>query len=44
MRAAEDKMRTPDVADTEELLHLIQSIPLKKNEPFKQWLAKIGSE
>ncbi len=33
-----------DVADTEQLLRLIQSIPSPKAEPFKQWLAKVGSE
>jgi len=33
-----------DVADTEQLFRLIQSIPSKKAEPFKQWLAKVGRE
>ncbi len=33
-----------DVADTEQLLRLIQSIPSPKAEPFKQWLAKVGYE
>jgi hypothetical protein len=43
--AAEDgKMRLTDVADTEQILRLIQSIPSKKAEPFKMWLAKVGSE
>ena len=43
--AAEDgKMRETDVADTETLLRLIQSIPSPKAEPFKQWLAKVGYE
>ena len=37
-------MRLTDVADVEQLLRLIQSIPSKKAEPFKQWLAKVGSE
>jgi hypothetical protein len=37
-------MRLTDVADTEQLLRLIQSIPSKKAEPFKQWLARVGSE
>ena len=37
-------MRLTDVADTEQVLRLIQSIPSKKAEPFKQWLAKVGSE
>jgi DNA-damage-inducible protein D len=41
-RPAEDgKMRETDVADTETLLRLIQSIPSPKTEPFKQWLAKV---
>jgi len=44
MLAADGKMRLTDVADTEQLLRLIQSIPSKKAEPFKQWLAKVGSE
>jgi hypothetical protein len=38
------KMRLTDVADTEQILRLIQSIPSKKAEPFKLWLAKVGSE
>lgn len=43
--AAEDgKLRLTDVADTEQLLRLIQSIPSPKAEPFKIWLAKIGYE
>jgi hypothetical protein len=37
-------MRLTDVADTEQVLRLIQSIPSKKAEPFKMWLAKVGSE
>ena len=44
MLAADDKMRETDVADTEQLLRLIQSIPSPKAEPFKMWLAKIGYE
>jgi hypothetical protein len=44
MKAEDGKMRMTDVADTEELLSLIQSIPSPKAEPFKMWLAKIGSE
>jgi hypothetical protein len=44
MTAADGKMRMTDVADTEQLLRLIQSIPSPKAEPFKQWLAKIGYE
>jgi hypothetical protein len=42
MEAADGKMRTTDVADTETLLRLIQSIPSPKAEPFKVWLAKVG--
>jgi hypothetical protein len=38
------KMRLTDVADTEQILRLIQSIPSKKAEPFKMWLAKVGRE
>ena len=37
-------MRNTDVADTEELLRIIQSIPSPKAEPFKLWLAKVGRE
>lgn len=44
MEAADGKMRMTDVADTEQLLRLIQSIPSPKAEPFKQWLAKVGFE
>ena len=44
MLAEDGKMRLTDVADTEQLLRLIQSIPSKKAEPFKQWLAKVGRE
>nr|WP_201339813.1 Bro-N domain-containing protein [Isorropodon fossajaponicum symbiont] len=44
MKAADGKMRLTDVADTEQLLRLIQSIPSKKAEPFKLWLAKVGAE
>ena len=42
--AADGKKRTTDVADIEQLLRLIQSIPSKKAEPFKQWLAEVGSQ
>ncbi len=42
--APDGKMRLTDVADTEQLLRLIQSIPSKKTEPFKVWLAKVGRE
>lgn len=44
MEASDGKQRTTDVADTEQLLRLIQSIPSPKAEPFKQWLAKVGYE
>ncbi|MBX3164634.1 MAG: Bro-N domain-containing protein [Bacteroidetes bacterium] len=44
MQAADGKMRETDVADTAQLLRLIQSIPSPKAEPFKQWLAKVGYE
>ncbi|MCL1894646.1 MAG: Bro-N domain-containing protein [Holophagaceae bacterium] len=44
MPAPDGKMRLTDVADTEQILRLIQSIPSKKAEPFKVWLAKVGSE
>ena len=42
--AEDGKMRVSDVADTEQILRLIQSIPSKKAEPFKLWLAMVGSE
>lgn len=44
MEAEDGKLRLTDVADTEQLLRLIQSIPSPKAEPFKQWLAKVGYE
>lgn len=44
MLAADGKMRLTDVADTKQLLRLIQSIPSPKAEPFKLWLAQVGSE
>lgn len=44
MEASDGKQRATDVADTEQLLRLIQSIPSPKAEPFKQWLAKVGYE
>lgn len=44
MQAEDGKMRMTDVADTEQLLRLIQSIPSPKAEPFKQWLAQVGAE
>jgi len=44
MTAADGKKYLTDVADTEQVLRLIQSIPSKKAEPFKLWLAKVGNE
>ncbi len=44
LQAEDGKMRETDVANTESLLRLIQSIPSPKAEPFKQWLAKVGYE
>jgi len=44
LKASDGKMRETDVADTETLLRIIQSIPSPKAEPFKQWLAKVGYE
>jgi prophage antirepressor-like protein len=44
MRAIDGKMRLTDVANTEQLLRLIQSIPSPKAEPFNLWLAMVGSE
>jgi hypothetical protein len=42
--APDGKMRLTDVADVEQILRLIQSIPSPKAEPFKMWLAKVGRE
>ena len=44
MPAPDGKMRLTDVADTEQVLRLVQSIPSKKAEPVKQWLAQVGQE
>jgi len=44
MLAGDGKMRMTDVADTEQLFRLIQSIPSPKAEPFKLWLAQVASE
>lgn len=44
MSAADGKMRLTDVADTEQLFRLIQSIPSPKAEPFKLWIAKVARE
>ena len=43
MKAPDGKMRMTDVADTEQLMRLIQSIPSKKAEPFKEWMAKVAA-
>ena len=43
LHAADGKMRLTDVADTEQLFRLIQSIPSPKAEPFKQWMAQVAS-
>jgi len=44
LKAADGKRRLTDVANTEQLLRIIQSIPSKKAEPFKLWLAQVGRE
>ena len=44
MTAADGKKRLTDIADTEQLLRIIQSIPSPKAEPFKLWLAQVGRE
>ena len=44
MRTPDGKLRLTDVVDTEQIMRLVQSIPSKKAEPFKLWLAKVGSE
>ena len=44
MTASDGKKRLTDVADTEQLLRIIQSVPSKKAEPFKMWLARVGRE
>lgn len=44
MLSQDGKYRLTDVADTEQLLRLVQSIPSKKAEPFKLWLARVGRE
>ena len=44
MESADGKRSLTDVADTEQLLRLVQSIPSPKAEPFKQWLAQVGYE
>lgn len=44
MQAADGKMRLTDVANTKDILRIIQSIPSPKAEPFKLWLAQVGSD
>jgi hypothetical protein len=44
MKAVDGKMRLADVANTEQLLRIIQSIPSPRAEPFKLWLAMVGRE
>jgi hypothetical protein len=44
LRAADGKMRLTDVAGTQQLLRIIQSIPSPNAEPFKTWLAQVGYE
>ena len=44
LRAEDGKMRLTDVADTEQLFRIIQSIPSPKAEPFKQWMAQVAAE
>ena len=44
MQAADGKMRETDCLDTKGVLRLVQSIPSPKAEPFKMWLAQVGSE
>ena len=44
MQSSDGKFYNTDVADTEQLFRLIQSIPSPKAEPFKLWLAQVGSE
>ena len=44
LMSSDGKMRLTDAADTEQLFRVIQSVPSKKAEPFKLWLAKVGRE
>ena len=44
MKALDGKMRLTDVADTEQLFRIIQSIPSPKAEPFKRWMAQVAAE
>ena len=43
LRVADGKMRLTDVADTEQLFRIIQSIPSPKAKPFKRWMAQVAS-
>ena len=44
MKAPDGKMRSTDVADTKQLFRLVQSIPSKKAEPFKEWMAQVAAQ
>lgn len=44
LKASDGKMRLTDVADTEQLFRIIQSVPSPKAEPFKQWMAQVASQ
>ena len=44
MKSADGKMYLTDIADTQQLFRLIQSIPSPKAEPFKQWMAQVATE
>lgn len=44
LKAPDGKMRLTDCANTENMFRIIQSIPSKRAEPFKQWLSKVGYE
>src|SRR3990167_4554814 len=44
MKSSDGKFYLTDVGDTEQILRLVQSIPSKKAEPFKMWLAKVGND
>ena len=44
LKAADGKMRMTDVANTKEILRIIQSVPSPKAEPFKMWLTQLGKE
>ena len=44
LKASDGKKRLTDVTNTEQLLRIIQSIPSKKAEPFKMWLAEVGKD